>query len=56
MKNPGKLALCKNKIKFMSQILANTNGTCLISYCGVHTYIQVVMDFAMHGPGKVIEF
>ena len=38
--NPGKLAQCTNKIKFLSQVLANANATCFISYSGMHMYIQ----------------
>ena len=39
MENPGKLALCTNKIKLLSQVLANANVTCLISYSRTHAYI-----------------
>ena len=42
MENPGKLDLCTNKIKFLSQVLANENATCHISYSGTRMYIQVV--------------
>lgn len=41
MENPGKLAVCTNRIKlFLSQVLANANGSCLISYPGNYACVH----------------
>ena len=63
MENPGKLALCTNKIKFLSQVLTNAmeavsfhilESVCIFKETGSNC--PSFMDFVLYGPGKVMEF